>query len=100
MARGAPLRPHLSTRAPGGGVTLPPEILTLLTPKQLEAFELEQAGWGMLRMARHLGITKAAAVSRLEGAHLKLRKVGITMDSAGQWQIPDTTKPAGAGLVG
>lgn len=63
-------------------------VKELLTEKQLEAFELEQAGWGTQRMARHLGITKSAAVARLEAAHLKLRKAGVTMDATGRWQAP------------
>lgn len=59
----------------------------VLTGKQLEAFELEQRGMGMMSIARRLSITKGAAVSRIEGAHLKLRKAGVVMDGSGRWHV-------------
>jgi transcriptional regulator len=68
---------------------LPPDVRAIaervLTPKQLEAWQFEQAGWGMTRIARRLGVTKGAIVSRLDGANLKLRKAGVRMDEFGQW---------------
>jgi len=74
-------------------VTLPAHIRTIaeeaLTAKQFEAFELEQRGVGMMSIARHLSITKGAAVSRIEGAHLKLRKAGLKMDASGSWFVEE-----------
>lgn len=61
----------------------------VLTAKQLEAFELEQRGHGMMTIARHLSITKGAAVSRIEGAHLKLRKAGVRQDASGRWFVEE-----------
>jgi len=61
----------------------------ILTAKQFEAFELEQQGYGMMTIARRLSITKGAAVSRVEGAHLKLRKAGVRMDGSGQWFVEE-----------
>jgi len=63
----------------------------VLTEKQLEAFLLEQRGLGMMSIARHLSITKGAAVSRIEGAHLKLRKAGVKMDGSGRWYVEEAT---------
>jgi len=59
----------------------------VLTEKQLEAFELEQRGYGMSSIGRRLSITKGAAVARIDGAHLKLRKAGVTMDGSGSWFV-------------
>lgn len=71
--------------------TLPENVREIaereLTEKQLEAFELECAGWGMQPIARHLGVTKTAIVSRLDGAHLKLEKAGVRQNEHGQWTI-------------
>jgi transcriptional regulator len=61
----------------------------VLTEKQLEAFLLEQRGFGMMAIARRLSITKGAAVSRIDGAHLKLRKAGVTMDGSGMWSVDE-----------
>lgn len=62
-------------------------IQEVLTVKQLEAFQLECSGLGMMRIARYLEITKGAAVSRIENAHLKLRKAGVRQDESGQWTV-------------
>jgi hypothetical protein len=61
----------------------------VLTEKQLEAFKLELAGWGMQRIARHLEITKGAAVSRIDNAHLKLRKAGVRQNQFGEWYLSE-----------
>lgn len=71
--------------------TLPPEVRQaaerVLTPAQLEAFEYHVAGWGMMRIARRLGITKGSVQARLENAELKLRKEGVKMDEFGRWHL-------------
>jgi DNA-directed RNA polymerase specialized sigma24 family protein len=58
-----------------------------LTEKQREAFELELAGWGVMRIARRLGVTKGAIVDRLHNAHTKLSKEGVRMDEFGRWYL-------------
>jgi DNA-directed RNA polymerase specialized sigma24 family protein len=72
---------------------IPPAVLVIaervLTEKQLEAFRLEQAGFGMMRVARHLGISKGAAHERVYNAHKKLRKEGLRMDGSGKWLVDE-----------
>ena len=60
---------------------------SVLTAKQYEVFDLETRGWGLLRMARFLEISKSAVVVRLDAAHLKLRKAGIEQDGSGNYSL-------------
>jgi predicted DNA-binding protein YlxM (UPF0122 family) len=73
--------------------TLPPAVREIaeriLTEKQREAFELELAGWGMMRIARRLGVTKGAVVDRLHNAHTKLQNAGVKMDEFGRWSVEE-----------
>lgn len=62
----------------------------ILTPKQLEAFKLEQAGLGLQRIARLLGVTKTAVVSRIDAAHLKLLRAGCRQDASGRWFVEES----------
>jgi hypothetical protein len=72
---------------------LSPEVREIaervLTRKQLEAWQLELAGWGMAPIGRRLGITKGAVVSRIDGAHLKLHKAGVRQDEFGEWYVEE-----------
>lgn len=72
---------------------IPDHIRTMaqevLTEKQFEAFELEQAGWGIMRIARHLTLTKTAVADRIHNAHTKLEKTGVRMDEFGKWYIEE-----------
>ena len=72
---------------------LPPEVRDIaareLTAKQREAWELELAGYGMTRIGRKLEITKGAAMARIDGAHLKLRKAGVRQDEFGKWYVSE-----------
>lgn len=62
-------QPHEPTEA---------ELLTaartpgVLTPKQLQAVELQLLGYGRKRMGRILGITPQAAAARIDGAMARL----------------------------
>lgn len=72
-------------------MSLPPEIREtaerVLTPKQLEAFELECAGHGTMGIARRLLVTRTAARERLHNAHTALLKAGLRQDPmTGQWR--------------
>ena len=62
---------------------------SVLTEKQMQAFELEQSGLGMMSIARRLGVTKTAAVSRLDAAHLKLSRHGVRQDASGRWYVEE-----------
>ncbi len=58
-----------------------------LTSKQLEAWRLHLAGWGMMRIARQLNVTKGAVADRLHNAETKLLNEGVRMDEFGKWTI-------------
>lgn len=62
-------------------------VAETLTDKQLEAFQLELAGWGIARSARWLGIRRTALRDRLDGAHRRLLAAGVRQDEYGRWHI-------------
>ena len=70
-----------------------PEIRDLaereLTPKQLEAFELECAGHGTMAIARRLMVTRSAVKDRLHNAHTALLKAGLRTDGNGNWRMEE-----------
>lgn len=73
--------------------SLPPGVRQVaereLTSKQLEAWKLHLAGWGMIKIARHLGVTKGAISDRLHNAETKLLNERVRMDEFGQWTISE-----------
>ncbi len=72
-------------------MTLPPDIRRIaedvLTAKQFEAFELECAGWGLVRIGRQLDISKQAVGGRIDLAHRRLRNAGVRQDASGVWYL-------------
>lgn len=69
--------------------TLHPTIQTtaqnVLTPKQLEAWKLELAGYGTRRIAEHLSISRASTIDRLDSAYRRLHAAGIRQDASGHY---------------
>lgn len=60
---------------------------SVLTTKQLEAFELECAGHGTMAIARKLWLTRAAVRDRLHNAHTALLRAGLRQDpTTGEWR--------------
>jgi DNA-binding NarL/FixJ family response regulator len=57
----------------------------VLTPPQLEAFQLECDGRGTMAIARRLLVTRSAVRDRLHNAHTRLLKEGLRMDDKGEW---------------
>lgn len=74
-------------------MTIPAHIRTIaeevLTEKQFEAFELECAGWGMMRIARYCDISKQSVAARIDGAHRKLGRAGVRQDANGDWYVEE-----------
>lgn len=74
-------------------MTLPTDIRTIaqdvLTAKQFEAFELECAGWGLMRIGRYLDISKQSVAARIDGAHRKLGRAGVRQDVNGDWYVEE-----------
>ena len=68
---------------------LPPELQTLataaLTQRQLEAWKLEIAGYGIRPTALALGIRPTSVRDRLDAAHLALSKHGVVQAKDGTW---------------
>jgi DNA-directed RNA polymerase specialized sigma24 family protein len=62
---------------------------SVLTEKQREAWELELVGFGMMRIARRLSLSKGAVVARIDGAHRKLRRAGVRQDEFGRWYVDE-----------
>lgn len=58
-----------------------------LTEKQLQVFRYECAGWGTMRIARHLSLTRGAVRDRLHNAHTKLEHAGVVQDASGRWFV-------------
>lgn len=61
----------------------------VLTPAQLEVFLLEQAGYGLMPIARRLVLTRSAVRDRIHNAHTKLEKHGCRQDANGKWYVDE-----------
>lgn len=69
--------------------SLPPAIRAIaenqLTPKQLDTWKLELAGWSTRRIATQENIARATVTDRLDGAYRTLRNHGVQQDASGNW---------------
>lgn len=74
-------------------MTLPRDVREIaqdeLTEKQFEAFELECAGWGLMRIGRYLDISKQSVAARIDGAHRRLGRAGLRQDVNGNWYLEE-----------
>jgi DNA-binding NarL/FixJ family response regulator len=74
-------------------LTLPPDVRALaeaeLTSKQLEVWRYECDGWGTMRIARHLSLTRSAVRDRLHNAHTRLEHHGVGQDASGKWFVEE-----------
>lgn len=58
-----------------------------LTEKQLEAWKLELAGYGLRRIGWELDLSRGAVADRIAAAHLNLRRAGVWQDASGNWHL-------------
>ena len=61
----------------------------VLTPKQLEYWQYELAGWKPYPIATRLGVTKSAVRDRQHNTHKNLLNAGVRMDEFGRWTVEE-----------